>query len=457
MAKKHTSPPKLSVHFIGIGGIGISALARWFSAQNWVVSGSDLTESLVTESLRKSGVRLKIGHKAANLPRKLDMVVYSVAVHKDNPEFREAVRRNLKPLSYPEVIGCLTKLYKTVAIAGSHGKSTTTAMVGLILTRAGLDPNVVVGTNLKEFRNRNFRFGRSKWLVLEADEWRASFLNYHPFVSVITNIDKEHLDYYRTFSRVKNTFISFLKNTQRGGCLVLNRDDKTLYSLRSPINQLAKKNSLRVLWYSRDGLNARSIAKKLKIAGEHNLSNALAALGVAKVLGIKSRIAMREVLNYRGAWRRMEFKGNCQISGIRCKIFDDYAHHPTEIMATLRAFREMFPNSPVVCVYQPHQIERLKALFKEFVGAFLDAHVIVFLPIYEVAGRDRSSQSFTSERLARVIFKKYPRKHVFYLKNPKQLKSFLKHTVQHLGFTNSPIIVMMGAGNIVNLTPRLLS
>jgi len=489
MAKKGALPIGLSAHFVGIGGIGISALARWFLAQNWAVTGSDLADSQIIRDLIKSGIKVKIGHKTVNLPKKgPNMVIYSAAVPKNNPELIAALKRGIKPLSYPEVLGCLTKVYKTIGIAGSHGKSTTTAMAGLILRKAGLDPNVVVGTNLKEFKGTNFRSGNSKFLVLESDEWKASFLNYFPEIAVVTNIDKEHLDYYKTFGNVKKTFLKFLANVKTGGFLVLNRDDEVLWSLQSPISQIANRKSLKIFWYSANvrgsRFEVRTLRKILKVSGRHNLSNAMAALAVAKILKVPERIALKALSEFHGTWRRMEYRGKLQIAnsriGIRQKknhlqsaissalVYDDYAHHPTEIKATLGAFREKFEENPIICVYQPHQAKRLKALFRDFVDAFHGADILVLLPVYEVAGRDKFNSSFTSKKLADAIKKAYPQKEVYYLNNPKQIKSFIvkvlpgKPSASSIPTASgpsglSPIVVMMGAGDIVKITPLLLS
>lgn len=472
----------LSAYFVGIGGIGISALARWFLAQNWAVTGSDLVDSQIIRDLIKSGIKVKIGHKAANLPQKgPNMVIYSAAVPRDNQELVEATSRGIKSLSYPEVLGCLTKVYKTIGIAGSHGKSTTTAMIGLILRRSGLDPNVVVGTNLKEFKGTNFRYGNSKFLVLESDEWKASFLNYFPEIAVVTNIDKEHLDYYKTFGNVKKTFLKFLANVKAGGYLVLNRDDKILLSLQSPIEKIAGKNKLKITWYSTkyqvSGIRYQDVKINLKIPGEHNLSNAMAAFAVSKILKIPERIALKALSEFHGTWRRMEYRGmyhvaysiyqrelnanakkhRLQATGYRICVYDDYAHHPTEIKATLGALREKFEENPIICVYQPHQAKRLKALFKDFVGAFYGADILVLLPVYEVAGRDKFDSSYTSHKLTVAIKKAYPQKEVYYLNNPKQIKSFIAKILPGKPRTLSPILVMMGAGDIVKITPLLLS
>lgn len=460
---KKPSPTKLSAHFVGIGGIGISALSRWFLAQNWLVSGSDLVESEITKSLKKEGVKVIIGHKKANLPHKPSMVIYNSAIKPDNPELLAARAIGIKPLSYAETIGCLTKTYKTIAVAGSHGKSTTTSLTALVLIAGGFDPNVIVGTLLKEFGNKNFRLGKTKWFVLEADEWKASFLNYHPFISVVTNIDKEHLDFYKNIANIKKTFLKFLAKNSENGFFILNQDDKILNSLHSPITKIAHKKNIKTFWYSakKNKITAGKIKKIMEVPGEHNVSNALAAYTVAReILEIKEAVILKSLGSYTGAWRRMEFKGNLKLINHKSKflipIYDDYAHHPTEIKATLSAFRQKYSKNKIICVYQPHQAKRLKSLFNEFVAAFKDADVLILIPIYEVAGRDKTNSSYTSEKLATAILKKYPEKQIYYLNNPKNIKSvvtkILSPTTSHL----PPLIVMMGAGTISEYTKLLL-
>jgi len=466
---KHNTP---LAYFVGIGGIGISALARWFLAKNWSVFGSDIAEGKTIEELRKEGVKVKIGHKKSNLllalrGKKLTsppVVIYNPAIPRNNPELREAIRLGIRPMSHVEVLGCFTKIYDAVCVAGSHGKSTTTAILGLVLKEAGLDPLIVVGTKLPYLRGRNFRYGRNKLLVLEADEWNRSFLNYKPAVAVVTNIDKEHLDTYKNLADVKKTFLHFLSHTKEGGTLVLNRDDRNLYSLRLRIVRIAKRKLLKVLWYSSDSRRTlRLLRSALEIPGEHNISNALAAYKVAtEVFGVKPSLAIRAIGKYRGAWRRMEFRGYCKLSSLNCKlpVYDDYAHHPAEIRATLRAFHEKYSNSPLICVYQPHQAKRLQVLFQDFVDAFKDVDILILLPVYEVPGRDIYNSRYTSQKLAFAIKKKYPRKTVFYLKNPKQIRRLIQNALHpSLRPPRSliqSIIIMMGAGDIVNYTPLLL-
>ncbi|MBI1838720.1 MAG: hypothetical protein HYR95_00230 [Candidatus Colwellbacteria bacterium] len=235
---------KSKVHFIGIGGIGISALARYFLAQNWLVSGSDASKTQESVEIAKDGAKVKIGHKKSNIRPNLDLVVYSQAIPQDNLEIMEAKRLKIPVKTYPEALGELTTKYKTLAVAGSHGKSTTTALLGLIFLEAKLDPTVIVGTKLKEFGGKNFRLGRSKYLIIEADEYKGSFLNYSPEAILITNIDREHLDYYKDLTSIKKSFLKFMNNLNPGGILVLNKDDKNLFSLKS------KLENKKVIWFS---------------------------------------------------------------------------------------------------------------------------------------------------------------------------------------------------------------
>jgi UDP-N-acetylmuramate--alanine ligase len=478
MPPKTTPLKKPSIHFVGIGGIGISALARWFLAQNWAVSGSDVSKSLITQELIKDGVKVKIGHKKKFLPVNSRLVIHTQAIGNNNPELKSAKDKNIPVLSYPQVLGQIAENYKIVAISGSHGKSTTTAFISLILTKAKFDPTVIIGTKLKEFDNKNFRLGKGSYLVIEADEYKAAFLNYSPIFTIVTNIDKEHLDFYKNLSGVKKSFLEFLSRTKNGGALILNRDDKNLYSLKSKIQHIAKNRSLRVIWFSIKSQDIHSDSKNiqaiLQIPGSHNVSNALAALTLAKLLKIKSSVALKAIGNYRGSWRRMEYRGILRISNFKFHVYDDYAHHPTEIKATLRSFKEKFPNKNLICVFQPHQAERLTHLFKEFQTAFNTADIAVVLPTYQVIGRDlltnsRQVRKYSSESLVKAIQKKNPRKLIFYLDNPQNLKKAIStiisspapfprtNTLSHKLYLKNSIIVMMGAGDIVNYTAKLIS
>ena len=332
-----------SVHFIGIGGIGVSSLAYWFRAQKWAVFGSDSAEGKITRDLKKDGFKVKIGHKKGLLGPKTGLVIYSNAIKPENPELMEAQRRGIPTLSYPEAVGVFTRHYKTFGVAGAHGKSTATSLLSLVLIKAGWDPNVIVGTKLKEFGGRNFRLGQSDYLVLEADEWKGAFWNYSPFGAIITNVDKEHLDFYKNLGNVKKSFLKYISNIQTGGILVANRNDEKLFSLKREIERITKRNGVELVWYSIDKNSKLSahIKSNLSIPGRHNLANAMAVYILAINLGVPENKILSALKDYQGAWRRMEYRGKF----MGAKVYDDYGHHPTEIKATLQAFREKFPDS----------------------------------------------------------------------------------------------------------------
>ena len=496
-------PRRGRVYLLGIGGIAVSSLAQWFLSQKWTVEGSDIAKSPMTEELRKRGINVKIGpQNRLTLPRRFNLVIYSQAAA-GNRLCDEALARGIPAFSYPQFAGHLTRWYRTVAIAGAHGKSTTTAIAGLILKAARFDPTVIVGTKLREFAplqpgrrtvvtgfgGRNFRPGRSRWLVLEADEYGRAFLNYSPAIALVTNIDREHLDTYKDLADIKRAFMQFLSNTAHGGMLVLNRDDKNLRSLALRIRKLAIERKLKVIWYSTRSADTRKIRTVMNMPGEHNVSNACATFALARALRIPSATALRVIGAYRSSWRRMEYRGTLQASGFMLQVFDDYAHHPTEIRAALAAFKEKYPEHPIICVFQPHQAKRLHLLWREFIGAFDDADVVVLLPLYRVAGRDPSAHSTsaqggeqsrttssgqaTSANLAAAIRKKHPKKIVHYLANPENLKKFLTKTLSpsllptaclprqsasasRQNPRRSAVVVMMGAGDIVNYTDALV-
>jgi UDP-N-acetylmuramate--alanine ligase len=439
---------KKQAYFIGIGGIGMSALARYFLAQKWAVSGSDLTESSITEELRKEGVRVKIGQEKGNINPGLDLVIRTQAITPENSEFVAAKELKLRVLTYPEAVGALTLRYQTIAIAGAHGKSTTTAMTAKVLLENGFDPAVILGSKYKLFGGKNFRAGKD-YFILEADEYGGAFWHYSPTLAVVTNIDREHLDFYEDLAKVKDSFLKFLGNTRKGGALILNKDDKNLASLRSRIMKLAKINSLKVIWYSLRDKEAKEIKNVLPLPGTHNISNALAAFNVGRVLGISKKNIISALSGYEGIWRRMELRGN--LAGADTLLFDDYGHHPAEIKATLAALREKYPDKKLICVFQPHQAKRLEILFKDFILAFKNADALILLPSYKVAGRDEKCK-YSSELLEAELKKKYPKREISYLPNEVGLKAAL------LAASRGPsVAVLMGAGNISDYTDGLLS
>lgn len=439
------------LHCVGIGGIGVSALARLYQARGWRVSGSDLARSEITDALRKKGIRVFIGpHRRSRVAPSIARVVYTVATKSENPELREAKRRGIPTLSYAQAVGELTHKLKTIAVAGAHGKSTTTAMIALAMVRAGLDPTVIIGTKLREFSppvgGSNFRLGKSLYFVLEADEYRASFLNYTPSIAVVTNIDREHLDFYKNASNIEATFLKFLLGLKSGGTAVLNRDDHRLQRIGAKLKK--KRPDLGIMWYSLRNPAARKIRRILRIPGTHNVANALAAYSVGRILRIPGKKIFSALGKYSGSWRRFDYQGRL----LGAKVFADYAHHPTEIIATLQAAREKFPRSRIWCVFQPHHYERTRDLFREFTIAFDECDELVLLDIYEVAGRERSKKyrGVNSQKLAAAISRRG--KSCFYLSSPSKLKSFLSKRLRR-----GDILIMMGAGSIWEITKQLMS
>lgn len=453
---------KKKIYLLGIGGIGLSALARYYLAQKWLVSGSDTADSLLIQELKKEGVSIKIGPKTPSFGPKTGLIIRSQAIPESDIEIQAAKAQNIPILSYPEAIGLLTKKYQTIAIAGAHGKSTTTAMVAEIFLKSKLDPTVIVGTKLKSLSGKNFRKGNSRWLILEADEFGGAFWHYSPAAAIITNIDKEHLDFYKNFAGVKRSFLRFIKNIQDGGVLILNEDDKNLFSLKKQIEKIAENKKIKTRWFSlaADPLLSEKISKLLKVPGRHNLSNALGAYVLTKTLGIKKEKILAGLENYSGAWRRFEYRGELKTNNRKLitKVYDDYAHHPTEIKATLAGAKEKFPDSKIICVFQPHQAKRLELLFKDFTKSFEDADTLILLPSYQVAGRDNKNTRYDSKALFNTIRKNNKNKEIYYLQSPTNLKKFLNSHLYKsaLDQHKSAVLIMMGAGNIADLTKNLI-
>lgn len=434
------------IHCIGIGGIGVSALARLYRNRGFRVSGSDIARYEITDALKKEGIQIFIGkHKAANVTGSVTKVIHTAAIRPDNPELAIAKRRRIPTRTYAQALGELSRDYRLIAIAGSHGKSTTTALTALALVRGKLDPTVVIGTKLREFKNSNFRAGHSKWLVIEADEYRVSFHNYRPAIAVVTNIDREHLDFYKNIRNVEDSFLKFLLRLEAQCVAVLNGDDQRLRRIGRQLRRL--RPDINIAWYSLHDAAAQTIDRVIRIPGRHNVSNALATHAVASTLHIPQSTIFKAIGAYRGAWRRFDYQGKL----FGAKVFADYAHHPTEIKATLQAAREKFPQKRIWCVFQPHHYERLRKLFPEFSRAFDDCDALVLLNVYEVVGRERrgSVADVNSERLAHAVSRHGTP--ALYLADPVRLRPFLKTWLRP-----GDVLLMMGAGDIWEMTKQLM-
>ncbi len=432
----------MKIHIIGIGGIGVSALAQQYLSEGNEVSGSDLVASEITDFLKEKGIAIIIGQKVENVPEDAELVVYSPAVPGTNPELAQARALKLRTITYPEALGELSKKYFTIAVAGAHGKSTTTAMIALCLEKAGIDPTVIVGTRVKEFGNSNFRKGSSKYLVIEACEYDSSFLQYEPNILVLTNIDKEHMDYFKTFENVVKAFQDFIGKVKEGGFLVLNQDDAGIKQLDLIGIEAG------VMWYSLEQEEATAVKNILKVPGAHNVSNALAALEVSRILEVKDELALKALGEFMGTWRRFEVK-ETELAGKKITLVSDYGHHPNEIKATLQAAREKFPDKKIWLLFQPHQYQRTFYLFDDFVDVFQNAPVdqVLITDIYDVAGRETAEthDQVNSEKLVEKIAKE----NVNYIEFSKA-EVYLKENV-----ADGEVLVVMGAGDIYQLAEKL--
>jgi len=446
---------RLHVHFIGLGGIGISALARYYLSQKCQISGSDLKSSEITDFFQQLGAQIIIGQPSQanlNLIKKADLVVYSPAIPKTNQEFKEAKKLKKKILSYPQALGELTKDKYTIAVSGTHGKSTTTALLGWILVKAGLDPTVVVGTKVQDFGDSNFRLGRSNYWVIEADEYQASFLNYWPQMIILTNIAKDHLDYYKNFSNIIKAFKKFITHLPPDGFLVLNYDDKNIQKYLMPWlkqNRHYHSKTINVHYYSLQGQAALKVKQSLTIPGWHNVANALAAKTAAQLLKVPDRYIYSALKSYQGAWRRFETH-KIKINQKPLTLILDYAHHPQEIEATYLAAKEKYPHQKIYIIFQPHQRQRTKYLFTDFVKVFkrLEGVEIIIIPIFEVAGRERIVKAIdvSSEQLVEAINKPTVK-----FMNKSEIMRFLINNLN-----GGEVVIIMGAGDIYNFGLKLL-
>jgi len=443
----------MKIHFIGIGGIGVSALANYYLKKGEEVSGSDLYESEITKPLSKIGAKIFTGkHKEKNLSRDTDLVIYSLAVRKDNPELKKARKYKIKTKSYPEALGDLTKEHFTIAVCGMHGKSTTVALVSLILTRAGFDPTVIIGTKLKEFGDSNFKMGKSKYLVIEADEYKGAFLNYWPKLIVLITVEREHLDYYKDLGQIFKTFKDFIHHLPEDGTLIANQDDKNIKKIIRKLK--TQKVKFKIVPYSLSQKKARRVKKGLKIPGDFNVSNALASLAVAKVLKIPDKISFDVLLKYHGAWRRFEIF-RAILNEVPYTLISDYGHHPTQVKVTINAAREKFPRRRIILIYQPHQVKRTKILFKDFVKSFDNVDFLVLDEIYGVAGRERrGKREVSSEKLAEAIQGRWQKiglkRRIKFIESQKDIPRFLRKTIKR-----NDVVMVMGAGDIYNLVLKL--
>lgn len=379
------------IHLIGVGGIGMSGIAELLLKNGYSVSGSDLKGSELCERLKQLGAQIFQGHLSQHIEG-ADLVVYSSAVTPQNPELAEALKREIPCIPRAEMLAELMRLKYGIAVAGAHGKTTTTSMIALTLTQAGLDPTIVVGGRMDNFGGTNARLGAGDFMVVEADESDGSFNVLTPSIAVVTNMDREHMDHYETMAKLKKAFVSFLNKIPFYGLSVICGDDPYLKMLLPKLSRRRKtygfqsENFYRVVEYTptAHGTDCRIHAGKdaftlsLQVPGKHNVLNAVAALAVADELAVPREQSLEALRSYQGVQRRFQKRG--ELKGVT--LIDDYAHHPTEITATLSAARERFPQSKIRVVFQPHRYSRTEDLFDQFSSCFRFCDAVAVTDIY---------------------------------------------------------------------------
>ncbi len=446
------------IHFVGIGGIGMSGIAELLINLGYEVSGSDLRDSSMTRRLAAlSGLVFK-GHKEEHIEG-ADVVVYSSAVVSENPEIQEAKKRSIPVIPRAEMLAELMRLKYGVAIAGAHGKTTTTSMVASILTCGHMDPTVVIGGKLDIWGGSNAKLGQGDILVAEADESDGSFLALSPAIAVVTNIDHEHMDYYGDMETIREAFISFTNNIPFYGTAILCIDNEEIQRI---IPRL-KKRYLTYGMTSQADLKGRDLEKEklgvsfealyhnnslgrivVGIPGEHNMLNALAATAVGLELDLDIGVIKEGLKNLGGLARRFQFKGEKR----DILILDDYGHHPTEITATLKTAKECWPERRLIVVFQPHRYTRTEALFDRFVISFNEADVLIVAPIFSAG--ETAIDGVTGEWLSRGI-KEHGHKGVIFSPTQEDTLSTLLSILR-----SGDLVITLGAGDIHRLGTKLL-
>lgn len=449
----------IHIHFIGIGGISMSGLAEILLKEGFTVSGSDAKESALTNHLKQLGAQIFYGQKADNVIEGIDVVVYTAAIHEDNPEYAEVKKRGIPMLSRAELLGQLMLNYKLpIAVSGTHGKTTTTSMLSHVLLQGETDPTISVGGILKAIGG-NIRVGNSEIFVTEACEYTNSFLHFFPKISIILNIEEDHLDFFKDLDDIRHSFREFAKLLPEDGILIINGDIKNH-------EEITEDLSCRVITYGSDpscdysaqnlkydelgnvsfdlsvhGTSAGRIT--LAVAGDHNVSNALATIAAAELLDIPMDTIQKGLLSFSGTNRRFEYKG--ELNGFT--IIDDYAHHPTEIRATLTAARH-YPHKKLWCVFQPHTYTRTKAFFPDFAEALSLADHVVLADIY--AARETDTLGMSSQQLSETIQSLGTDSH--YFPSFQAIEEFITENCK-----KGDLLITMGAGDVVNIGEELLN
>ena len=446
------------VHFIGIGGISMSGLAEILLKEQFTISGSDMKPSALTEHLTAMGVTISYPQSATNIVDGTDVVVYTAAIHEDNPELMEVRRRNLPTLTRAQLLGQLMRNYKTpIAVSGTHGKTTTTSMLSHILLEAEKDPTISVGGILHAIGG-NIRIGGSDVFVTEACEYTNSYHDFFPQIAIILNVEEDHMDFFKDIDDIRASFHKFASLLPKDGALVINKNIEQMenitdeldckiitYSETQDADYCAKNISFDTFGNASFDLYKYGVYVdriQLSVAGNHNVSNALSTIAVADLLEISLADIKNGVKSFTGTDRRFQYKG--EVNGFT--VIDDYAHHPTEIRATLTSARN-YPHREIWCIFQPHTYTRTKAFFHEFAEALSLADHVILADIY--AARETDTLGMSSEALAEEICKLGT--DAYYLPSFEAIEKFVLEKCFH-----NDVLITMGAGDVVNIGNSLL-
>lgn len=451
------------IHFVGIGGVGMAGIAEVLLRQGYIISGSDLSENTLTQWLRVMGAIIYRGHDPSHIEN-ADVIIRSSAVDWDNVELQAARANHIPIVPRAEILGELMRFRYGIAIAGTHGKTTTTSLITSILAEMGLDPTFVIGGRLNSIGS-NARLGRGRYLVAEADESDASFLYLKPMISIVTNIDQDHMGTYENdFDKLKTTFLQFLHQLPFYGLAVLCLDDPTVREILPDVSRpiltygLTADANFRVERYTQSGMQTHFVVERprgfapleiiLNLPGRHNVLNALAAIAVASELKVQDHVIVEALKRFEGIGRRFQVYGDFKLEkGGNVTLVDDYGHHPREIAATLQAARETWPDRRLIMVYQPHRYTRTRDLFTDFCDVLSLPDQLLLLEVY-AAGEDYITNA-DAAALMQAIKKRGEARPIF-VGQHKDLPSLIHEHVQ-----DGDVLLMQGAGNIGALAARL--
>ena len=452
-------PDIKQVHCIGIGGIGLSAIAEILLARGIIVTGSDMKESDITDRLIKAGAHIFLGHRAKNVDG-ADIVVFSAAVSQDNPELVRAAKLQIPIVTRAEMLGALMEECDiSIAVAGTHGKTTTTSMISLILENASKNPTILVGGNLSEIGG-NVKIGKSGYFITEACEYMDSFLSLSPKIEIILNIDSDHLDYFKDIDHIVSSFNKFARLVPENGFIIAYDSNPFVKNVIKSIPNVitfglnegcayyasnVAFNGSGMPGFDVESKNRRLCHIQLSVPGEHNILNALASFACCHELGISASEIARTLEAFTGTQRRFDVIG---VTKDNIKIVDDYAHHPTEIKATLEAAQNI-PHKKLWCLFQPHTYTRTIALFNEFAGAFNKADIIVMAEIY--AAREMNIHKISSRELVDEIKRVYPLKDAYYFGTFEEIADFVIKNAER-----DDLVITMGAGDIYKVAGIIL-